>query len=226
MRRPCGRPLLRAAARDPRRRSSSETIASKRRSFGWPGSPGWGGSLAQRELGKELRQLRCCRAEAGSDALDVLPGEIVADRLDERQVGVLRLAGTTRKHRAPEAAAPAAPARSRASSSRSPLAGEDHETALPSLRLNQGFLEDRELIVPTDETRQRAVCATPPFSPTIRPPAAAPPRAPTPRFASRSRAGRCSGGRARARRASRRRHGHAAACGPSPGRRAAGGGPA
>jgi hypothetical protein len=112
-----------------------------------------GRRLVAAELREELGELEPRCAEQARDPLHVLAGEVVPERLDEREVRQRQLGLAAR---APEHL-PVEPPRARRELAREPrlphpgLAAERDEAALAAVRREQRVLEGEELLLAADE---------------------------------------------------------------------------
>ena len=116
------------------------------------------GSGTVAELGEELRELTARGPEPGDHLVRVRLGEVIADRLDEREIGEgeLGLAAPAAEHLGSE------PPRLPAELVRQPgladarFAREHDHAAVAAARLEQGVLELRELVIAADQVRAEA----------------------------------------------------------------------
>ena len=105
------------------------------------------------ELREELRELRAGGPEALRERLGVLSGQVVADRLHERQVrqGELRLAADPAQHDGPEAPGLICELIREPRLPDAGLAREDDHPALPPPGFEEVVLERGKLLVPPHE---------------------------------------------------------------------------
>ena len=110
---------------------------------------GW----AVRELREELCQLAGRGPERRAERSRILVGEVVADRLDERQVREreLRLGAAAPEDVAAELAGPARQLGREPRLADPGLTGEQREAAVPPVRREEGVLELGQLLLPPDE---------------------------------------------------------------------------
>ena len=107
------------------------------------------------ERREELAELSQRRAEGLLEAVEILLVEVVADRLDEREIGQrhLRIARSTGEHRAAELSGLTRELSRQPGLPDPGLAGQHDEAALAAARRQQGVLEDAELVVTPDQDR-------------------------------------------------------------------------
>ena len=129
--------------------SRSVTTDSKRRSLACAGSPTGAAGRSFAELRKQLRELRCGRPELGAHDGRILLVQVVADRLDERQVGQgeLRVRAAAPQDVAAQLARAFGQLRREAGLSHPGLAGEQDEAAVAAAHRQQRVLELGQLFL-------------------------------------------------------------------------------
>ncbi len=135
--------------------ASRATTASKSRSFACAGSPAGSGCVPSESCGKSCASSRRAGPSSSPTAADVLRREVVADRLDERQVREreLCLAATPPEDGAAELASAPSKLCDQPCLADACVAGDHDEAALASVRRQQRVLEHGELFVASDENR-------------------------------------------------------------------------
>ena len=134
--------------------ASSATIASNRRSFACPESPDCSGPTPSASCGKSCESSR----RGGPEALRAIASmsasvEVVADRLDERQVRQreLGLAATAGEHRRSEPSRLADQLIGKPGLADPRFPGDDDEPAAAPPRLQQRVLERGKRLLPTNQ---------------------------------------------------------------------------
>src|SRR5205823_6590243 len=113
------------------------------------------------ELGQKLTELAAgCRSELQLDPVEVGAGQVVADRLDERQIGQgdVGLAGGADHHRRPGSAASLLKLHRQPRLPDPGLAGDDDDLPAAAVGSQQRILEEAQLAFATNQNRaERAI---------------------------------------------------------------------